>query len=68
MKWTDTCMIGRELAEKYPDIDPIAVRLDDVKHWLGEIPCFADMKQTDIALHAVHKAWISESVAWHIEG
>jgi FeS assembly protein IscX len=66
MKWTDTHVLGRELAEKYPDIDPISVRLDDLNKWLCDMPAMAG-KQTQPLLHAVHKAWIDETSSWHID-
>jgi FeS assembly protein IscX len=38
--WDDVEEIGIQLADKYPDIDPLTVRFTDLHKWVCELPNF----------------------------
>ena len=41
LKWTDVQDIAIELAEKFPDVDPLTVRFTDLHNWVMELDAFA---------------------------
>jgi FeS assembly protein IscX len=63
MKWTDTVDIAIELSEKYPDVDPKAVRFTDLHRWVTELPEFNDdpKRSGEKILEAIQMAWIDET-------
>ena len=63
MKWTDTQSIAIELAEKFPDVDPKAVRFTDLYNWVLELPGFSDDPKRcgEKILEAIQMAWIDEA-------
>ncbi|EFK95267.1 conserved hypothetical protein, partial [sediment metagenome] len=42
MKWTDTRRIAVSLADKYPDVDPKAIRFTDLHQWVMGLEGFSD--------------------------
>jgi FeS assembly protein IscX len=62
ISWTDTEEIGIQLAEKYPDIDPLSVRFTDLHKWVTELPDFEDdpKKSNEKILEAIQMAWLEE--------
>lgn len=62
ISWTDTEEIGIQLAEKYPDIDPLSVRFTDLHKWVTELPDFEDdpKKSNEKVLEAIQMAWLEE--------
>jgi len=62
ISWTDIEEIGIQLAEKYPEIDPLSVRFTDLHKWVTELPDFQDdpKKSNEKILEAVQMAWLEE--------
>ena len=62
MKWTDSEDIGIALAEKFPDIDPLAVRFTDLRQKVLELDGFADDPgaSNEAKLEAIQMAWYEE--------
>lgn len=62
VSWTDIEEIGIQLAEKYPDIDPLSVRFTDLHKWVMELPDFEDdpKKSNEKILEAIQMAWLEE--------
>lgn len=62
MKWTDIQEIAIQLAERYPDIDPITVRFTDLMRWVTELDDFQDNPAhcNERILEAIQSAWIEE--------
>jgi FeS assembly protein IscX len=62
VSWTDIEEIGIQLAEKYPDIDPLSVRFTDLHKWVTELPDFEDdpKKSNEKILEAIQMAWQEE--------
>jgi FeS assembly protein IscX len=62
VSWTDIEEIGIQLAEKYPDIDPLSVRFTDLHKWVTELPDFEDdpKKSNEKILEAIQMAWLEE--------
>lgn len=62
LKWIDTLDIAIELSEKYPDVDPKAVRFTDLYSWILELDEFDDDPNHcgEKILEAVQMAWIDE--------
>jgi FeS assembly protein IscX len=42
MKWTDITAIAEALYDKFPDLDPEAVRFVDLHNWVVELEGFDD--------------------------
>jgi len=63
VKWTDTLEIAIELADKYPDVDPLKVRFTDLHRWVLELDEFDDApdKSGEKILEAIQMAWIAEA-------
>ena len=62
MKWTDSLEIAIQLAEKYPDVDPLKIRFTDLHKWVLELDEFDDApdKSGEKILEAIQMAWIEE--------
>lgn len=62
ISWTDIEEVGIQLAEKYPDIDPLSVRFTDLHKWVTELPDFEDdpKKSNEKILEAIQMAWLEE--------
>ncbi len=60
--WTDAEEIGIQLAEKFPGLDPLAVRFTDLHRYVTEIEGFADdpSKSSEPRLEAIQMAWYEE--------
>jgi len=62
MRWTDTFEIARELADAYPDTDPLSVRFTDLMQWVLQLPGFEDAEAncSEGILEAIQMAWLDE--------
>lgn len=62
LTWNDAEDIGIELAEKYPDTDPLTVRFTDLHRWVCELSGFADdpKASNEGKLEAIQMAWLEE--------
>jgi len=60
--WDDSEEIGIQLAERYPDLDPLTVRFTDLHKWVTELPGFSgDAKLSNEGkLEAIQMAWLEE--------
>ena len=60
--WNDAEEIGIQLQEKYPDLDPLAVRFTDLHRYVIELEGFADdkAKSNESKLEAIQMAWYDE--------
>jgi FeS assembly protein IscX len=60
--WTDVEEIGIQLAEKFPETDPLSVRFTDLHRWVTELPDFEDdpKKSNEKILEAIQMAWLEE--------
>jgi len=60
--WDDAEEIGYQLAEKYPDTDPLSVRFTDLHKWIVELEGFeGDPKgSNESKLEAIQMAWLEE--------
>jgi len=62
IKWTDVEEIAIQLAEKFPEIDPLTVRFTDLHKWIIELPDFSDdpKNSNEKILEAIQMAWLEE--------
>lgn len=62
LTWTDHEDIAIELADKFPDMDPLTVRFTDLHKWVTELPEFGDDPATsnEAKLEAIQMAWLEE--------
>ncbi len=62
IKWTDVEEIAIQLAEKFPQIDPLTVRFTDLHKWIMEFPEFSDdpKNSNEKILEAIQMAWLEE--------
>jgi FeS assembly protein IscX len=62
MKWTDTLEIAIQLAEKYPDVDPLKLRFTELREWVMDLEEFDDEpnRSGEKILEAIQMAWIDE--------
>lgn len=62
ISWADIEEIGIQLAEKFPDIDPLSVRFTDLHKWVTELPDFEDdpKKSNEKILEAIQMSWLEE--------
>ncbi|MGD0347873.1 MAG: Fe-S cluster assembly protein IscX [Terracidiphilus sp.] len=60
--WTDAEEIGIHLAEKFPSLDPLAVRFTDLHCYVTELEGFADDPKlsNEPRLEAIQMAWYEE--------
>jgi len=63
MKWADITAIAEALYDKYPDIDPAAIRFTDLHNWIVSLEGFDDdhTRGGEKVLEAVQQAWIDEA-------
>ncbi|MFN3648909.1 MAG: Fe-S cluster assembly protein IscX [Armatimonadota bacterium] len=62
LSWNDAEDLGIELAEKYPDTDPLTVRFTDLHRWVTELESFGDdpKASNEGKLEAIQMAWLEE--------
>ncbi|HEY4931920.1 MAG TPA: Fe-S cluster assembly protein IscX [Terriglobales bacterium] len=62
LTWDDAEDIGIELADKFPDQNPLEVRFTDLHRYVTELPAFVDdqKKSTEGKLEAIQMAWHEE--------
>ncbi len=62
MKWTDAEDLGLALHEKFPDLDPLAVRFTDLRERVLALPGFDDdpAASNESRLEAIQMAWYDE--------
>lgn len=62
MRWTDTYDIAIELADKFPDEDPMQVRFTDLKQRVIALDGFDDdpSHSGEKLLEAIQMAWLDE--------
>jgi FeS assembly protein IscX len=62
ISWQDSEEIAIQLAEKYPDLDPLTLRFTDLHRMVTELPDFeGDPKASNEGLlEAIQMAWIDE--------
>lgn len=62
MKWVDVQDIAIELADAYPDVDPLRVNFVDLRRWVMGLPGFDDDPDRcgEKILEAIQLAWIDE--------
>ena len=62
LKWSEAEEIGIQLAEKFPDADPLTVRFTDLHTWVTELPDFDDdpKASSEGKLEAIQMAWLEE--------
>jgi len=60
--WDDAEEIGIQLADKFPDQNPLAVRFTDLHKWITELSGFTgDPKMSNEGkLEAIQMAWLEE--------
>jgi len=60
--WDDAEDLAIELAERFPDLDPLTIRFTDLHQWVTEVEGFAgDPKaSTEGKLEAIQMAWLEE--------
>ena len=60
--WSDIDGIALALTEKFPDVDPLAVRFTDLHRWITELEGFADdpKASSEGKLEAIQMAWCDE--------
>jgi FeS assembly protein IscX len=63
MKWTDTREIAIALFDRFPDVDPKAIRFTDLHAWVLSLPGFSDdpNRSGEKILEAIQMAWIDEA-------
>jgi FeS assembly protein IscX len=63
MKWIDTRDIAIALADKFPDVDPAAVRFTELREWVMALDGFDDdpNRSGEKILEAIQAEWIEES-------
>jgi FeS assembly protein IscX len=63
MKWTDSREIAIALCDKFPDVDPKAIRFTDLHRWVLELPGFDDdpNRSGEKILEAIQMTWIDEA-------
>jgi FeS assembly protein IscX len=62
LTWEDAEDVGIELADKFPDQNPLEVRFTDLHRYVIELPKFVDdpKKSTEGKLEAIQMAWHEE--------
>ena len=62
LTWDDAEEIGLQLAEKFPDQNPLEVRFTELHRAITELPNFSDHPQasSEAKLEAVQMAWYEE--------
>lgn len=62
LTWKDSLSIAEELYDAEPDLDPVTLRLSELRDRVLALPDFADdpEKSTEAALEAILQAWLDE--------
>lgn len=62
LTWMDAEEIGIRLHEKFPQLDPLAVRFTDLRRYVVELEGFADdpAKSNEAKLETIQMAWHEE--------
>ncbi len=62
LKWTDALTIAEELYDNEPDLDPVTLRLSELRDRVLALPDFDDdpMASNEAKLEAILQAWIDE--------
>ncbi|MBI4013648.1 MAG: Fe-S cluster assembly protein IscX [Candidatus Rokubacteria bacterium] len=62
LRWSDAEEIAIQLAEKFPELDPLTVRFTDLHGWVTELPEFDDdpKASSEGKLEAIQLAWLEE--------
>ena len=62
LSWSQTEAIGLALWDKFPDVDPLAVRFTDLHKWITELEEFEDdpAASSEGKLEAIQMAWLEE--------
>ncbi len=62
LTWADREEIGIQLADKFPNVDPLTVRFTDLHRWVTELPEFKDnpKNSNEKTLEAIQMAWHEE--------
>ncbi|MEE8387987.1 MAG: Fe-S cluster assembly protein IscX [Acidiferrobacterales bacterium] len=62
LKWSDSREIAIELAETFPEADPLSVRFTDLREWVMALEDFEDDpdKSGEKILEAIQMAWLDE--------
>jgi len=62
MQWTNVQEIGIELAEHYPDDNPVRINFVDLRARVVQLPGFEDDPERcgEKILEAIQQAWIDE--------
>jgi len=62
LNWDNAEDIGLELADKFPDLDPLTIRFTDLHKYVTELPNFKDdpAKSNEGKLEAIQMAWYEE--------
>ncbi len=62
LTWEDAEDIGIVLQEKFPEVDPLAVRFTDLHRWVTELEDFEDdpKASNEGKLEAIQMAWLEE--------
>lgn len=62
MKWTDIERIAEELADKYPNVDPLTINFVNLHNWVVGLDGFDDdhKRGGEKILEAIQAAWIEE--------
>ena len=64
MKWADISAIAQALFDKFPDVDPAAIRFTDLHNWVLELEGFDDDRTRggEKVLEGIQQAWIDEAL------
>lgn len=62
LSWDDSEDIAINLADRFPDVDPLTVRFTDLHEWVTQLPDFSDdaSKSNEGILEAIQMAWLEE--------
>lgn len=59
LRWSDCDEIGFQLSRKFPDIDPLTIRFEELRRWVMELPEFDDPGESNEGvLEAIQMAWL----------
>ncbi len=62
LKWTDVHELAIELLDAHPEVDPMAIRFTDLRHWVMALGNFDDDPAHcgEKVLEAIQMAWMEE--------